>query len=165
MINFNHYVKPHDNGNGGGGGVTYIKSGVNNADLPADLTVTSITADKGDIKRLNGQSMTYNNAGFVYITADDGTVKKIRGEEIKYDVADLGEIHSGTIDNEGKITTADLESLKAYIDSLQSHDITTEYLTVTKQAHFFELIIAWSLGLSSSHGKPPTHKKSCSLSP
>lgn len=162
MINFNHYVKPHDNGNGSGG-VTYINGGVNNADLPADLTVTSINADKGDIKRLTGTSLTYNNGGFVYIAADDGTIKKLRGgeaSELNYDIAALGEVHSGTINNDGKITTADLESLKAYIDSLQSHDITTEYLTVTKQAHFFELIID---KIKSTNGAIMVTQANCSL--
>lgn len=54
------------------------------------------------------------------IEANEGTVTSISGTSLNYDSADIRQ---------------------AIIDTLQSTDITTENLTVTKQAHFFELII------------------------
>lgn len=41
----------------------------------------------------------------------------------------------------GKVDTKDLEATNGEITNLTSTNITTEFLTVTKQAHFFELII------------------------
>lgn len=54
------------------------------------------------------------------IEANEGTVTSISGTSLNYDNANIRQ---------------------AIIDTLQSTDITTENLTVTKQAHFFELII------------------------
>lgn len=54
------------------------------------------------------------------LQANDGMVTSISGTSLNYDNADIRQ---------------------AIIDTLQSTDITTENLTVTKQAHFFELII------------------------
>ena len=54
------------------------------------------------------------------LQANEGTVTSISGTRLNYDNANIRQ---------------------AIIDTLQSTDITTENLTVTKQAHFFELII------------------------
>ena len=54
------------------------------------------------------------------LQANEGTVTSISGTSLNYDNADIRQ---------------------AIIDTLQSTNITTENLTVTKQAHFFELII------------------------
>lgn len=54
------------------------------------------------------------------LQANEGTVTSISGNSLNYNNADIRQ---------------------AIIDTLQSTDITTENLTVTKQAHFFELII------------------------
>lgn len=54
------------------------------------------------------------------LQANEGTVTNISGTSLNYDNADIRQ---------------------AIIDTLQSTNITTENLTVTKQAHFFELII------------------------
>lgn len=54
------------------------------------------------------------------LSANEGKVTSISGTNLSYDSADIKQ---------------------AIIDTLQSTEITTDYLTVTKQAHFFELII------------------------
>ena len=54
------------------------------------------------------------------LQANEGTVTSISGTRLNYDNANIRQ---------------------AIIDTLQSTNITTENLTVTKQAHFFELII------------------------
>ncbi len=52
--------------------------------------------------------------------------------------ADTLKALQGQID---KLGTDDLDATKAFIKDLLSENITTDYLTVTKSAHFFELII------------------------
>lgn len=137
--NIKNYSATHGKNEGGGGGTTIIMGG-GNADIPADLNVTSINADRGDITLLNGKSLTFNDGQFIYLGANNGTVNKIRGDELKYAYGEFGEIQADKIGAK-EIETGDLNAVKAWIETLNSKSITTEYLTVTKQAHFFELII------------------------
>lgn len=73
----------------------------------------------------------------------DGT---IRAEQIMSPIAEFGDVTANTINadivhvNE-KLTTDQLEAISGYIQTLLSDDITCDYLTVTKAAHFFKLII------------------------
>ena len=95
-------------------------------DITGDMTVQgNITADDGN---------------FTYIYAPDGTVVRISGNELSYNSGRFGDLTADNL-NAKKATINDLESLKGFIQNLNSNTITTEYLTVTKQAHFFELII------------------------
>ena len=136
-----HFPKPHGQ-NGGGGGTTVVRNGVNNSDLPTNLSVTSISAIYGHINELSGRSLNYNDGTFIYLAAQDGTISKLRGDEIEdYTKGTIHELWTDNIHNSGKITTDEFEATKAWIENLNSKYITTEYLTVTKQAHFFELII------------------------
>ena len=129
LISIKNYPVPHNNGNGGGGGVTYVTY-------------------NGNSGTSSGTANTQLNVS--YIMSTDGRITRIEGDELKYKYGYIGELQSDIIDtgqlfaNEietGKIKTEDLDAIKAYIKSLDSYEITTEYLTVTKQAHFFELII------------------------
>ena len=114
--------------------------GGGNTDIPADLNVTSISADRGDISLLKGKSLTFNDGQFIYIGSNEGTVNKIRGNELKYKLGAISELHSDSIETK-TLEADDLNAVNAWIDTLNSKSITTEYLTVTKQAHFFELVI------------------------
>ena len=76
--NIKNYPATHGKNEGGGGGTTIIMGG-GNADIPADLNVTSISADRGDISLLKGKSLTFNDGQFIYIGSSEGTVNKIRG--------------------------------------------------------------------------------------
>lgn len=69
------------------------------------------------------------------ITAGYGDINTITGSNLSY--------NNGTF-NTAKINSLkgdELEFLRGFINELESKELTTEYLTVTKQAHFFELII------------------------
>ena len=137
--NIKNYPATHGKNEGGGGGTTIIMGG-GNVDIPADLNVTSISADRGDISLLKGKSLTFNDGQFIYIGSSEGTVNKIRGNELKYRLGEISELHSDSIETK-KLEADDLNAVNAWIDTLNSKSITTEYLTVTKQAHFFELVI------------------------
>ena len=137
--NIKNYPATHGKNEGGGGGTTIIMGG-GNADIPADLNVTSISADRGDISLLKGKSLTFNDGQFIYIGSNEGTVNKIRGNELKYKLGAISELHSDSIETK-TLEADDLNAVNAWIDTLNSKSITTEYLTVTKQAHFFELVI------------------------
>lgn len=137
MITCRNYPVKHGDV-GGSGGNTYIRGG--NANIPSDLVVNSITANRGNIQFLEAKSLSANDAGFIYITTEEGIVQKISGNSLKYNTGYIGEFASDTIST-GKLTADDIDVTKAWIETLNSKYITTEYLTVTRQAHFFELII------------------------
>lgn len=137
--NIKNYPSTHGKNEGGGGGTTIIMGG-GKADIPADLNVTSINADRGDISLLKGKSLTFNDGQFIYFGSSEGTVNKITGDELKYKLGVISELHSDSIKTK-TLETDDLNAVNAWIETLNSKSITTEYLTVTKQAHFFELVI------------------------
>ena len=137
--NFINYSVSHDK-NGGSGGTTVMRGGVNNSDLPSDLNVTSITAAQGNINMLQGTSLSYNDGSFVYLDAGNGKIVKIKGSELNYGKGKIDDFEADKI-KAGKIEADEISATKGWLETLNSKYITTEYLTVTKQAHFFELII------------------------
>ena len=138
-IEVDNFITPHGKGEGGGGGTTIVMGGKNNS-VPANLNVNTINATTGNIQNLTGRSMTFNDASFIYLVSENGTIAKLNGNDLKYENGSIKSITSDSIDT-GKLKTTDLEATNATIDNIISKNITTEYLTVTKQAHFFELVI------------------------
>jgi hypothetical protein len=139
LIDVDTYPVPHDKGNGSGGGKTYIMGGGKSSTYNS-LNVQSINASKGNIDYLNTKSISANDASIMYLMTREGQIIRLSGNELKYNSGYIGALYSDTIET-NKLKTTDLEALNAFIDTLQSREITTEYLTVTKQAHFFELVI------------------------
>lgn len=110
------------------------------ADVSGDITnAQNITAEGGDITvKKDGEvggniiaegyvkgvrfigDVEADNVTTNTLTADSGAITSLKGSSLEYENADIKQ---------------------AVIDILTSADITTENLTVTKQAHFFELII------------------------
>lgn len=83
-------------------------------------TITNLDSEKGDIKDLTSETVQTGK-----VTADEGTITTLTGTD-------------ATITNvSGENATFDLATLKEIL----SENITTENLTVTRSAHFFELII------------------------
>lgn len=129
MINTVIYSKPHDNGTGG----TYIVSSSNRT------RVSNSIDDKGNEIRVDG--LNVNGIGeFIYLNAQEGYISKLSGNVLDYDVGTIRTFKSDQI-NSKKVISEQADIKQALIDQLTSTNITTEYLTVTKQAHFFELII------------------------
>ena len=136
-----NYPASHGKNNGsGGGGTTIIMNGGGNTSIPSDINVNSINANIGDISILKGKSLSFNDGQFIYLGGSNGTVNKISGDNLKYAYGDFGEIKADKVGSK-ELTTDDLNAVKGWIGALNSKSITTEYLNVTKQAHFFELVI------------------------
>lgn len=138
-IQVDKFATPHGKGEGGGGGTTIVMGGKNNS-VPANLNVNTINATTGNIQNLTGRSMSFNDASFIYLVSENGTIAKLNGNDLKYENGSIKSITSDSIET-GKLKTTDLEATNATIDNIISKNITTENLTVTKQAHFFELVI------------------------
>ena len=128
------------NGSGGGGTTIIMGGGGGNTSIPSDINVNSINANIGDISILKGKSLSFNDGQFIYLGSSNGTVNKISGDNLKYAYGDFGEIKADKIGTK-ELTTDDLNAVKGWIGTLNSKSITTEYLNVTNQAHFFELVI------------------------
>ena len=95
----------------------------------------TIAKDDGTTTFLNGIHYTFDG---------NVTAPKFIGD-VQADQVDANTINAemlnaleGQID---KLGTDDLDATKAFIKDLLSENITTDYLTVTKSAHFFELIV------------------------
>lgn len=131
------YPVPHDNGNGTGGS-TYI-SGRRSSTYNA-MNVSGINAKNGNIDNLISKNISASNATILYLQTKDGMITKLSGDQLDYKNGYIGALNSDDITTK-KLKAEDIEAMNAFISTLQSKEITTEYLTVTKQAHFFELII------------------------
>ena len=133
------YPIAHGKNNTGGGGTTVINNN-GGGGISSDISINSITAEQGNINTLGGIDLNYNKSTFMEMTSGEGQINNLRGENINYASGRIGGFQSenGQI---GSLNADEISALKAYIRSLMSDEITTQYLTVTKQAHFFELII------------------------
>lgn len=124
MIDTVIYSTPHNNGNGGGG--TYI------------LGSTKVRGNTG--RNQWDDDIIANSGTFKYLNAQEGYIEKLSGKTLDFEDIKIEGIVSDVV-NTKKLIADEAEIKKAIISELTSTNITTEYLTVTKQAHFFELII------------------------
>ena len=120
MINTVIYSKPHYSG--GSGGAYYVSS------------------TKRGKKQYGDDDIVANSGEFKYLNAEEGYIEKLSGKVLDFEDIKLDGLVSDVVDTK-KIIAEEAEIKKAIINDLTSTTITTEYLTVTKQAHFFELII------------------------
>ncbi len=90
-----------------------------------------VTKDSVIAPSYSGDNATFNN--YVYSPTISGNNAYI--ENIYADFGSITAITSNTI------STNQLEAVSGYIKTLLSDEITVDYLTVTKAAHFFKLII------------------------
>ena len=119
-------------------------------DVAGDLSnVQNITATGGDITVNSITDIDGTKGGNIFADGDINAGGNVTG--VKF----IGDVDAGVIDTDiinaelGNINGLTGEELtfnyaeiqQAIIDTLASTNITTENLTVTKQAHFFELII------------------------
>ena len=132
------YTVAH-NKNGGSGGNTYVMGGQKTS-IYNSLNVHSINASQGNIDYLKVKSMSANEASILYLQTREGSIQRLNGDLLQYNTGYVGTLATDTISTK-KLKAEDIEAINAFIETIQSKEITTEYLTVTKQAHFFELII------------------------
>lgn len=153
-------IKPKKYGYGGttiirgsGYASTTNNSTINNGNITT-LYATTINATEGNIDIVNSSSISSN-----YVTAVNLTTQTLNVNG----VSTLQDLNVNNITQHGDFTmlsysyanTFNIEQVVAYLGSynyfdeltgsassnITSHNINTEYLTVTKSAHFFELII------------------------
>lgn len=140
MIDVRKYVKPKENG--GSGNRTIIYNNGNSGNFSGiDGNFVQISANKGYIDDLwvkNGA--TIDNAQITYLVTAEGNISKVQGVDLMYENGVIHTLKTDSMSSESiDANIAKLNELNA--GKITSSEITTDYLTVTKSAHFFELII------------------------
>ena len=136
------YAKPHGSGQSNGGSIIQVinKGGTNNFD-PNYVNINTLEAHNGNIDNLRVKSATIDNAQFKYIMSPNGIINKVQGDELDYAYGNIDELASSNI-NTTKLTVKDEANIKNLINEyLKTNEINTDYLTVNKSAHFFELVV------------------------
>lgn len=107
-------------------------SGVGNITATGDITTDGdVTATTANVTTVN--STTVNNTGTITtgnLSATTGTINTIGA-----DTANLTTVNSTTVNS------TNINGTNGDISNVVSRDVVTEFLTVTKEAHFFKLII------------------------
>lgn len=119
-------------------------------------TIFTVGIGDGEDSRKNGLIVTSSGlsaetASFDNLTSITASIDSLSSNtanlgDVTAKTENVGTLTSQTITNNGLIKTNQFETqtLKAvsgYIQTLMSEEITTEYLEVTKAAHFFKLVI------------------------
>lgn len=109
-------------------------------------TIFTVGIGDGEDSRKNGLIVTSSGLSAETASIDNLTSITANMGDVTAKTENVGTLTSQTITNNGLIKTNQFETqtLKAvsgYIQSLMSEEITTEYLEVTKAAHFFKLVI------------------------
>lgn len=136
------YAKPHGSVQSNGGSIIQVinKGGANNFD-PNYVNINTLEAHNGNIDNLRVKSATIDNAQFKYIMSPNGIINKVQGDELDYAYGNIDELASSNI-NTTKLTVKDEANIKNLINEyLKTNEINTDYLTVNKSAHFFELVV------------------------
>ena len=103
---------------------------------------SGITSNSAIIDNISGDTVVLSQS----LTAPTISGNSILGNNISGTNASITSltataITSNTINVTNKLTTNQLEAVSGYIKTLLSDEITVDYLTVTKAAHFFKLLI------------------------
>lgn len=124
-----------------GGGTSNITYKITGTDIGGDLNVKSLNANRIMAEYIESNNLQATNGNFVYIVGSDGTISTLRGDSLNYNTATIGDLNANNITtNKLKVTdTATIENI--FNNYLNSKEIVTDYLTVNKSAHFFEVII------------------------
>ena len=136
------YAKPHGSGQSNGGSIIQVinKGGANNFD-PNYVNINTLEAHNGNIDNLRVKSANIDNAQINYIMSPNGIINKVQGDELDYAYGNIDELASSNI-NTTKLTVKDEANIKNLINEyLKTNKIDTDYLTVNKSAHFFELVV------------------------
>lgn len=109
-------------------------------------TIFTVGIGDGEDSRKNGLIVTSSGLSAETASIDNLTSITANMGDVTAKTENVSTLTSQTITNNGLIKTNQFETqtLKAvsgYIQTLMSEEITTEYLEVTKAAHFFKLVI------------------------
>lgn len=138
LINIKPYPKPKKDGGGGSSNITF---NINTSDIGGDLNVKSLNANRVMAEYVEANNLEATNGKFVYLVASDGTISTLRGNDLTYDTANIGDLTANNIETQ-KLNVTDTATIENIFNTyLNSKEIVTDYLTVNKSAHFFEVII------------------------
>lgn len=138
LINIKPYAKPKKNGSGGASSITYNISGT---DIGGDLNLKSLQANRIVTEYLEANNIQAGNTNTVNLVASDGTISSLRGDNLNYASGTIGDLNSNNI-RTGNLTVDDTATIRNIFNKyLNSKEIVTDYLTVNKSAHFFEVVI------------------------
>ena len=109
-------------------------------------TIFTVGIGDGEDSRKNGLAVTSSGLSAETASIDNLTSNTANMGDVTAKTENVGTLTSQTITNNGLIKTNQfetqtLQAVSGYIQSLMSEEITTEYLEVTKAAHFFKLVI------------------------
>ena len=124
-----------------GGGTSNITYKITGTDIGGDLNVKSLNANRIMAEYIESNNLQATNGNFVYIVGSDGTISTLRGNDLTYATANIGDLTANNIETQ-KLTVTDTATIENIFNTyLNSKEIVTDYLTVNKSAHFFEVII------------------------
>lgn len=124
-----------------GGGTSNITYKITGTDIGGDLNVKSLNANRIMAEYIEANNLQATNGNFVYIVGSDGTISTLRGNDLTYATANIGDLTANNIETQ-KLTVTDTATIENIFNTyLNSKEIVTDYLTVNKSAHFFEVII------------------------
>lgn len=109
-------------------------------------TIFTVGIGDGEDSRKNGLIVTSSGLSAETASFDNLTSITANMGDVTAKTENVGTLTSQTITNNGLIKTNQfetqtLQAVSGYIQTLMSEEITTEYLEVTKAAHFFKLVI------------------------
>lgn len=109
-------------------------------------TVFTVGVGEDEDTRKNAFAVTSSGVSAETASIDNLTSITANMGDVTAKTENVGTLTSQTITNNGLIKTNQfetqtLQAVSGYIQSLMSEEITTEYLEVTKAAHFFKLVI------------------------
>ena len=109
-------------------------------------TIFTVGVGEDEDSRKNAFAVTSSGVSAETASIDNLTSITANIGDVTAKTENVGTLTSQTITNNGLIKTNQfetqtLQAVSGYIQSLMSEEITTEYLEVTKAAHFFKLVI------------------------
>lgn len=109
-------------------------------------TIFTVGVGEDEDSRKNAFAVTSSGVSAETASIDNLTSITANMGDVTAKTENVGTLTSQTITNNGLIKTNQfetqtLQAVSGYIQSLMSEEITTEYLEVTKAAHFFKLVI------------------------
>ena len=129
------FLKPKN-----GGSSTVIRN-YGFANTTSSSSVSNIDCVSVNADTINTNYIEANSGKFIYLIGEDGQIEKIEGNQLNYESGKIDDLKSNTISTQ-TLNVDDTATIQNIINTnLASTNIVTDYLTVNKSAHFFELII------------------------